>query len=101
MGWEEMVAAHFVHVGHLEEEAVGIFHAFPPLLSVGRVALPLERCSVWVCCCPGWGSGPAAAAGHVPCDPVEEESSWGFMVLFPLDHLSAAVFNELEKEVGQ
>lgn len=65
-----MVAAQFVHTGHLEEEAVGVFHASPPLLSVGRAALPLERCSVWVCCCPGWGRAPAAAAGHVPYDPV-------------------------------
>lgn len=45
-----------------------VSHACPALLSVGRrVALPRERCSVWVCCCPGWGRSRSlwSCAGRV------------------------------------
>lgn len=47
-----------------------------------------QRCCQWAgeLPCPGRGAlcGCAAAlggAGHVPCDPVQEGCSWGFMVL--------------------
>lgn len=90
-----MVAAHFVYTctGHLKEEAVGVFSVSPALLSVGRGAAALCGCAAAL--------GGAVALGQqlvtflmILC----RKSVLGVLWFFPLDHLSAAVFNELEKK---
>lgn len=95
-----MVAAHFIHThtGHPKEEAVG----FP--------MLP-HRCCQWAgeLPCPGRGAlcGCAAALGGAVAPRQQlvtflvilcRKGVLGGLWFFPLDHLSAAVFNELEKK---